>query len=326
MVIIKNSSEKCPTFKTRIYSELSRRNFIKKSITALGGVMALTSSTPLLAELGQIGFLEKKIRVGGHPWVYAATLEGHDITPVLEQIFLDMKYAGLDGVELMHHPLRKKESVQQIDELSEHYNMPVIGSSYEAKMWDRNQHNAILEDAEMVLSNLKKVGGRTFGVSVGKAPAQKTEKQLDDQAELLLKIRKIAESNGVTLNLHNHTYEVENEMHDLKGTLKRIPDAKLGPDLNWLVRAGVDPVEFINTYGSQIVLIHLRDQHKNGRWSEALGDGNMDFAGIGKALKKNGFSGDAIIELAHEKDFQITRSIRSSLKKSREHIKKTMKV
>lgn len=326
MVIIKNSSEKCQNRNSNTYSEHSRRNFLKNSFTAIGGILALTSSSPLLAGISQIGLLEKKIRVGGHPWVYAAPLEGHDISPVLEQIFLDMRYAGLEGVELMHHPLRNKETVERIDELSEHYNMPVIGTSYEAKMWDKNQHNAILEDSELVLSNLKKVGGRTFGVSVGKSPAKKTEKQLDDQAELVLKIRKLAEANGVTLNLHNHTYEVENEMHDLKGTLTRIPDVKLGPDLNWLVRGGVDPVEFINNYGKQIVFIHLRDQYKNGRWSEYLGEGIMNFAAIGKALKKNGFSGDAIIELAHESDFQPTRSIRTSLKMSRDHIKKTMKV
>ncbi len=57
------------------------------------------------------------------------------------------------------------------------------------------------------------------------------------------------------LNLHNHTYEVENELYDLKGTLARIPGIKLGPDLNWLVRAGVDPAGFIRRFGKQIVFM-----------------------------------------------------------------------
>ena len=60
-------------------------------------------------------------------------------------------------------------------------------------------------------------------------------------------------------NLHNHNYEVENDMHDLKGTLARLPHTKLGPDLNWLVRGGVDPVAFLRQYASQIVFLHLRD-------------------------------------------------------------------
>src|ERR1035438_8728228 len=42
-----------------------------------------------------------KIPVGGHPWVYAAVQPRQDPYPVLDQIFSDMSYAGLDGVELM---------------------------------------------------------------------------------------------------------------------------------------------------------------------------------------------------------------------------------
>jgi sugar phosphate isomerase/epimerase len=176
----------------------------------------------------------------------------------------------------------------------------------------------------LIVQNLAKVGGRTLGTSVGHPQAVKTEQQLDDQAALLRRLINTCEQNGVVLNLHNHTYEVENNLHDLKGTLKRIPEAKLGPDLNWLVRGGVDPVNFINQYGKQIIFLHLRDQHKDGRWSEALGEGSTDFAAIGQALKKNQFSGHAIIELAHEANFKPTRPIRESLKISREFVRKTM--
>lgn len=132
------------------------------------------------------------------------------------------------------------------------------------------------------------------------------------------------EDNGVVLNLHNHTYEVEDNLQDLKGTLERIPDLKLGPDLNWLIRGGVDPVEFINRYGDQILFLHIRDQYKNGLWTEYLGQGSTDFEAITEALKKKDFSGDAIIELAHEGDFEPTMTLRESLKKSREFVCKTM--
>jgi sugar phosphate isomerase/epimerase len=108
----------------------------------------------------------------------------------------------------------------------------------------------------------------------------------------------LCEKNGVELNLHNHTYEVENDLHDLKGTLARFPDAKLGPDLNWLVRGGVDPVQFLRQYGRQVVLLHLCDQLRDGRWSEALGEGDMDYGAIAAELREINFQGDAIIELA----------------------------
>jgi sugar phosphate isomerase/epimerase len=128
----------------------------------------------------------------------------------------------------------------------------------------------------------------------------------------------------VVLNLHNHTYEVENGLHDLEGTLARLPDVKLGPDLNWLVRGGVDPAEFIHRFGKQIVFMHIRDQKADGTWSEAVGEGNMDYVGIAKALHAIPFTGDAVIEIAHEKGFQLTRPLREDWKISREFVHKTL--
>ncbi len=63
---------------------LNRRGFLHATTASLlAGVPALPKA--------------HKILVGAHPWVYAAPLPGYDITPVLEQIFADLSYAGVDG-------------------------------------------------------------------------------------------------------------------------------------------------------------------------------------------------------------------------------------
>jgi sugar phosphate isomerase/epimerase len=267
---------------------------------------------------------KKKVLVGGHPWVYAATQPNYDIYPVLDKIFADMSYAGLDGIELMHTALRYPDSVERITALSNEHNLPVIGTSFGGAMWDRMQHDAVFEDAHLVVTRLAKLGGRTLGTSVGKAPQTKTAEQLDAQAELLRRIINLCRDNGVVLNLHNHTYEVENDMHDLRGTLARIPEVKLGPDLNWLVRGGVNPVNFIKTFGDRIVFLHIRDQNADGTWSEAVGEGDMDYVAIGRALSAINFSGDAVIELAHENNFKPTRPLRDSFRMSRIYVRKTL--
>lgn len=269
-----------------------------------------------------------RVVVGGHPWVYAATQPNYDITPVLPQIFDDLSYAGMMGVELMHPALRPDDAVARIGELSRRSHLPIIGMSFNGAMWDRQMHPTVLSDAKLVIPRLAALGGRTLGTSVGpvrwgvKIP--KTEQQLDDQADFLLQLIGICEQHGVVLNLHNHTYEVENDMHDLKGTLKRIPGIKLGPDLNWLIRGGVDPVAFIRQYGRQIVFMHLRDQRRDGRWVEAMGEGDTDFVAIGQALHEINFAGDAVIELAHETDFKPTRPLRESFRISREFVRRTL--
>jgi sugar phosphate isomerase/epimerase len=263
-----------------------------------------------------------KVVVGAHPWVYAATQPKYDIYPILDRIFADMRYAGMDGIEMMHTALYPDDAVSRIKALSAEHQLPVIGSSYGAVMWDPNQKNAVLENAEMVITRLAQVGGRTLGISVGDAGRKKTPEEFGCQAELLRRVRDLCRRHGVVPNLHNHTYEVRDGMHDLRGTLERIPAFPLGPDLNWLVRGGVDPVAFIRQFKRQIVFLHLRDQKSDGRWSEGMGEGDMDYAAIAQALHETGFAGDAIIELAHERDFQPTRPLRETLKLSRQFVRR----
>ncbi|MEO0571661.1 MAG: sugar phosphate isomerase/epimerase, partial [Bacteroidota bacterium] len=265
--------------------------------------------------------------ISGHLWVYASNFPPNwDCTPILESVFADFQYAGLYGVELMEGQLRHGDAVKRIKGYIKKYNVKVSGSSYGVgfNMWDITEHKAILEDLKVVLPRLADIGGKTFGISVGhKKEGLKTASELDAQAELLLKIRRQCEAFGIEANLHNHTYEVENDMHDLKGTLARIPDFKLGPDINWLVRAGVNPVEFIKTYGKQIVYLHIRDQYQDGSWTEYVGQGATNFMAIAKALQETNFEGSAAIELAFPNDFEPEYPLRDTWKKSREYVQRT---
>ncbi len=189
-----------------VKNSLSRREFIFR--TAIAGPAGLRAAAFKEQEaFGESLFKNKSETAGAHPWVFAAFLPKYDITPELEQIFADVKYAGISCLELIHDPSRSEKS---------------------------------------------------------------------------------------------------------------------GPDLNRFIRGGVDPVDFISTYKSQLVFMHLRDQYKNGKWSESLGEGDTDFKAIGDTLIATNFNGDAIIELAHEGNFKPTRPIRESLKMNREFVRKTI--
>lgn len=301
---------------------MDRRNFLRNtSLSFLG--LSLSAAGKYSSGLNV--FPAKKIITGAHVWVYASTLPGYDVSPVLDRIFSDVSYAGFDGVETMEHPLRSTLYTKQIAELMERYKIRLIGSSYSGDMWDKNKHNEIHEDVDRIFTNMASVGGKTFGVSVGEPKDhKKTEAEFDNQAAILRKIISLGEKKGIVLNLHNHTAEVVDNMYDLRGTLKRIPDIKLGPDLNWLLRAGINPPDFLREFRRQIVFLHLRDQLKNGKWPEAMGEGDVNFTEIADVLKEISFDGTAIIELAFENGFVPTRPIRESLKMSREYMRKTM--
>jgi sugar phosphate isomerase/epimerase len=302
--------------------KMNRRKFIRNtSLSLLALSLSRTgNSNTLLKENSR-----KKIIVGAHVWVYAASLPQYDVSPILSRIFSDVAYAGFDGVETMQQPLRSPVYTKQIKELIEKYKIKLIGSSYSGDMWNKDKQNQIYEDVDMIFTNMASVGGRTFGVSVGEPEGRKkTEEEFDNQATLLKRLISLGEKKGIVLNLHNHTMEVENKMFDLRGTLKRIPDIKLGPDLNWLLRAGINPIDFLREFRKQIVFMHLRDQLKNGKWPESMGEGNVNFKEIADVLKEINFEGDAIIELAHENGFITTRPLKESLKMSRDFMKKTM--
>jgi sugar phosphate isomerase/epimerase len=265
------------------------------------------------------------VRLGAHLWVYAARQPGYDPTPVLDLIFTELGRAGLDGIELMHTALVHDDSVARIGNLSKQHRLPVIGTSWSASLWDREQHAAALAQARTVIERLSKLGGRTLGISVGDARRKKTEAEFDAQAAALRDVMEICEANAVVPNLHNHVYEVRDGEHDLNGTLARIPEIKLGPDLGWLFRAKVDPVDFIRRRGRQMVFAHLRNERAEGTWPEDLTEGVIDFAAVGIALREVNFQGDLMIELAHERDFRPTRPLGDSVRLSREYVRRVMK-
>ena len=218
--------------------------------------------------------------------------------------------------------LRHDDAVEHLSRLVSEYRLPVTGSSYGAPLWDATKHDEILADVSVIVKRLAQLKAETFGISVGDAKRTKTDAELDAQAAILKEIVVLCTNSGMTANLHNHTYEVENGMHDLKGTLARIPDIKLGPDLNWLVRAGVDPVAFITNYGQQIVYLHIRDQYQDGQWTEYVGQGVTDFPAIAQALRRVDFKGRAAVELAFPEHYVPKYPLTEDWKRSLDYVKK----
>jgi sugar phosphate isomerase/epimerase len=308
-----------------VMRKMQRRHFLKSSL-GMAGLLALQACSEPSSAVGSAPTAKSKITVGTHIWVYAKHQKNYDVSNILKDIWQDVKYAGIDGVELMEHPLRRLDKTSEIKALIEEHRLPLIGTSYGASFWDKQKTNEIVEDLDNIFTNMQTLGARTIGISVGRPNGNrlKTDEELDTQAALIIRATALAKSKGVVLNLHNHTYEVENELHDLLGTLNRIPDAKLGPDINWLLRAGVEPNEFLKRFKDNIVFLHLRDQYASGQWPESVGEGDTDFSQIASTLQHIDFKGDAIIELAHEDGFAPTRPIKESLKMSREYVRSTM--
>ncbi len=248
------------------------------------------------------------VQIAAHPYGYTAVVEDRDLYRAAEQVFSDLGEAGYDGIELMHTMLEPEGSGEEMGKLSERFGVPVIGSSYGGQMWDAGESDAILERAERICSQLEALGAHQLAISTGSTGEPKTDEELDTQAEVVRAIIETCEDHGLQLNVHNHTYEMDWDMREFRGMLERIPDIRLGPDLNWLRRAGVDPWEFVREHGDRIVYMHLRPQ-KGDMWVQTFGESDEDWTQLAEVIDEIDFDGWVGVELAFRAEHPVTRGM-----------------
>src|SRR5687768_10130266 len=144
------------------FSPNARRKFLKQAGKVIGGAYLI----PAFENIVQAkSIVANNIKVSGHLWVYASAFPPNWYsTPVLEKVFADLSYAGLDGVELMEINLRHENAVEHLSRLAKKYKLPVTGTSYNGNMWNATKHAEILADIKIILPRLKALKGKTLGI------------------------------------------------------------------------------------------------------------------------------------------------------------------
>lgn len=294
---------------------LSRRGLVFGGALGVASLVS-TQTWPLGLALGP------KPKVIANPMAYQKVhTVGLDPMPELEVAFADFKASGYAGVELYPYNLRIDGAVEKLATLIARHELPLTGCSFTGAMWQAEQASAILADARLLTSRLVRLGGKTITLNVGDAGRRKTEAELDVQARTLSGVLAICREAGLRPALHNHVHELADDMAELEGMIARVPDLPLGPDLNWVMRAKVDPVAFIRRFGPRIVHLHLRDQDADGRWTEALGEGITDFPAIATALRQAGFGGYAAVELMADARWPARLGLKGAYAESRRYMR-----
>ena len=92
-------------------------------------------------------------------------------------------------------------------------------------------------------------------------------------------------------------------------------------DVEWANRGGQEVMSFLRETGDRLLELHLRNSHQ-GVWAEDFGPGDIDYQGVADYLRKISFNGYLVVELAYEKNTQITRSLDEDLRLSRQYTEK----
>ncbi|SNZ17025.1 Sugar phosphate isomerase/epimerase [Natronoarchaeum philippinense] len=112
-----------------------------------------------------------------------------------------------------------------------------------------------------------------------------------ETAEMLSDCVGALDEHGITLCYHNHDHEfVEFDGRTAFDIFAEHLDDRIQfeVDVAWVGVGGVSPVEFIETYGDRIPLIHLKDMDFESEEFAQLGDADLDLDGVIDAADEQG--------------------------------------
>jgi sugar phosphate isomerase/epimerase len=170
------------------------------------------------------------------------------------------------------------------------------------------------------LADIVKVSGTRF-ITLNPNPKPKRERKTDEelrvQARYVEQLSGELKKRGLGLMLHHHDPEMAENAREWRHLLQNTgPLVQQCLDLHWIFRGGQDYLALLRESGEKLGGLHLRNSKQNV-WTEALGEGDLDYAKVAAYLREIGFSGYLMVELAHEKATEVTRSLEENLRLSR---------
>ncbi|MGI8913721.1 MAG: sugar phosphate isomerase/epimerase family protein [Chloroflexota bacterium] len=265
------------------------------------------------------------MQVGTQLYIYQqrSSVEfGQPFEEALDAIFEQVRQAGYEGVEMPLVLCGTQEGAQRIGDLLGRHDLQLPSVYSGGALHDDSASEttwAVLEQA----AEAKQLGIRSL--TFNPAPARdrtKSDQELRAQARRLDQLGQQVESRGLSLALHFHAPELRDGGRELWTDLDGSSAANVGLclDVDWAWRGGIEPLEILKRYGDRVMSVHARDA-RAGKWAQALGDGEYDYAPIFRRLRDLGFDGWINVELAHEAGMTWNRSTADNLQRSREWLR-----
>jgi sugar phosphate isomerase/epimerase len=186
---------------------------------------------------------------------------------------------------------------------------------------------AQLEDTAAAVKIAKAVGIKTiYCPAPPSAEYREGKGDWDKLAAGLAKIGTALNAGGVGFGYHNHHWEFAkgaNGKTGIETILDASPTLEWEMDLAWVVKAGEDPVRWMDKLGSRITAVHVKDIAPAGQaldedgWAD-VGHGTLDWASLLKTIAAKTKAKYYIAE--HDKPSDAIRFAR----RSSESVKKWM--
>jgi inosose dehydratase len=296
----------------------------------LSGVAKLAGTTLLSRRLLRGGneasaaHYAPKLSVEIYIWTQHLASEKKTLAQGVEEVLASFHRAGYRRVEL-NQDFFKPELRERTLALLAKYNLApetiYAGTTMHETAAAEKSVKEVLELARLLQPHGTRIIVTNPSPKPGQAP--KTGEELDTQAKYVDQLGAELHQRGIKLALHHHTPELVEHAREWRHLLQHTNPRRVYccVDVHWAYRGGQEVMSFIRETGDRLLELHLRNSHQ-GVWAEDFGPGDIDYQEVADYLRKISFNGYLVVELAYEKNTQITRSLDEDLRLSRQYTEK----
>jgi inosose dehydratase len=285
----------------------------------LAGATLLSRRLLLGAKETSAAHYAPKLSVEIYIWIQRLETEKKTLADGVEEVLASFHGAGYRRVELNQDFFQPALRERTLTLLAKYHLAPetiYAGTTMHEPSAAEKSVREVVELARL----LKAQGTRVIVTNPSPKPGQapKTGEELDTQAKYVDQLAADLDQQGMKLALHHHTPELAEHArewrHLLQHTNPRLVYCCV--DVHWAYRGGQEVMSFIRETGDRLVELHLRNS-RQGIWMEDFGPGDIDYQQVADYLRGLSFNGYLVVELAYEKNTQITRSLDEDLRLSR---------
>jgi inosose dehydratase len=281
----------------------TRREFLKTA-TVVGGSALLGARATRGADKGPGGRLH--LACNEYPWMVFYARENRDFGASLDSGLAEVAQTGVDGFEPL---VTGPPQIDQLAPLLKKHGLQMRSLYVNSTLHSPDQAEESIEQVLAIAEKAKRLGAKIIVTNPNPirwgGPEDKNDAQLQFQARALNKLGARLKEMGLLLAYHNHDAELRNAArefhHMMLGTNPEYVTLCL--DAHWIYRgAGNSAValfDVLKLYGRRVSELHLR-QSVNHVWTEALGDGDIDYPRLARQLLKIGVKPHLVIEQAVE--------------------------
>lgn len=296
---------------------MNRRQFTQTAALASAGILLNGMTLPKR---------ELRIACQQYTWFSYWRREQKEWEKDMDVSFSAFLQSGLDGYE---PSFRDVEHVRTLQQTLDRKNIWANSMYVNSLLHEEEKKDQSIADAVAIAREAKKMGVRIVVTNPSPIqwgqPIDKTDRQLQIQANALNNLGARLRKHGLTLAYHTHDMEMRQSAREFHHMMLRTnPDnVSLCLDAHWIYRGAGDSrvalFDIVKLYGNRIVELHLR-QSQNGVWSETFGPGDIDYERLAEELLRKKLRPHLVLEQAVEEGTPRTMDTVAAIRKSLDYV------